>query len=180
MLKKNLLKLIFSFLVIIFIILTITTIYNIKQNNNNLELSIIVKNINNKETPIGKLIIKNINLKQNLYSINSEENTIEKNVEILKESIYPDKDNSLMILAAHSGTGEIAYFEELDKLNINDEIILIYKNKKYTYIIKEIWEEKKNGYININKENKKQLILTTCSPNKYNYQLIINCIEKES
>ena len=68
----------------------------------------------------------------------------------------------------------------LDKLEINDEIILIIENNKNTYKVKDIWEEKKNGYININKENKKQLVLTTCSPNKEGYQLVINCIEKES
>ena len=85
-----------------------------------------------------------------------------------------------MIIAAHSGEGKIAYFEELDKLRINDEITLIYNNKKYTYQVNEIWEEKKNGYININRENKKQLVLTTCSPTKKDYQLVVNSIEKES
>ena len=39
---------------------------------------------------------------------------------------------------------------------------------------------KKNGYIHINKEPTKQLILTTCSPNKEGYQLVINSIKKES
>jgi len=133
-----------------------------------------------KKNNFGELIINKINLDEELFSINSSENTIEKHVTILKESIYPDDDNSIMIIAAHSGIGRIAYFNELDKLEINDEIVLIYKDKKYIYVVKDIWEEKKNGYININKEKKKQLVLTTCSPNKDNYQLIINCIEKES
>ena len=124
--------------------------------------------------------INKINLKEKLYNINSKENNIEQNITILKESILPDKDNSIMFIAAHSGIGKIAYFEELDELKPNDEIILNINNKTYKYIVKEYWEEKKNGYINDNKESKKQLILTTCSPNKDNYQLIINCIEKES
>ena len=87
--------------------------------------------------------------------------------------------NGILILAAHSGIGNIAYFEKLDNLELKDHIIVIYKNKKYIYQITKIWEQKKNGYIKIKKENKKQLILTTCSPNKKNTQLIINCIEKE-
>ena len=158
-------------LLLIILLLTIPlSILKISNNEN-------TKIINNE---FGKLIIKKINLKEELFPINSDENTIERHVSILKESIYPDKDNSLMIIAAHSGTGKIAYFQELDKLEINDEIVLIYKNNKYTYYVKNIWEEKKNGYININKENKKQLVLTTCSPNKEGYQLVINCIEKES
>jgi len=133
-----------------------------------------------KKNTFAELIINKINLDEELFSKNSSENNIEKHVTILNESIYPDNDNSIMIIAAHSGIGRIAYFNELDKLEINDEIILIYKDKKYIYIVKDIWEEKKNGYININREKKKQLVLTTCSPNRDNYQLIINCIEKES
>ena len=97
----------------------------------------------------------------------------------MKESNYPDISNGILILAAHSGTGKIAYFEELDNLELKDNIIIRYKNKKYIYQITKIWEQKKNGYIKIKKENKKQLILTTCSPKKKNTQLIINCIEKE-
>lgn len=131
------------------------------------------KFINNNEI-IGTLIINKIDLKENLYKTTSSKNNIEEHVTILNEI-----DNTI-ILAAHSGTGPIAYFERLDELEINDEIILIYKNKKYKYTVIEKWEEKKNGYIHINKENKKQLVLTTCSPNKVNYQLVVNCIEKES
>lgn len=133
-----------------------------------------------RKEEIEYIIIPKINLKRPLYPINSKENTIEKNIAILKESIMPNDNNSILILAAHSGTGKIAYFEQLDQLTINDEIIIKYHNKNYIYQVKDIWEEKKNGFININKELKKQLVLTTCSPKKNNTQLIINCIIKES
>lgn len=136
--------------------------------------------IKNTEDNIGKLVIKKINLEENLYDINNKKNNIEEHVTILKESTMPNTDNSILILAAHSGTGIIAYFNELDKLEINDEVTIYYKNKKYNYIVNNIWEEKKNGFIHIDKSDKKQLILTTCSPNKDNYQLIVNCTEKES
>ena len=127
-----------------------------------------------EERPIGTLTINKIKLNTDLYDINSPRNNIEEHVTILKD------DNDLIILAAHSGTGKIAYFEELDNLQENDEIILKYKNDISTYYVKNYWEEEKTGYININKEDTKQLILTTCSPNKPGYQLIINCIKKES
>ena len=153
--------------ILLLIIVIITPLSIVKINNTN-------TNTNNNS--YGIIIINKINLKEELFPIDSEENNIERHVSILKGSIYPD----LMIIAAHSGIGPIAYFQELDKLELNDEIILIIKNKKYTYKVKDIWEEKKNGYINFNKENQKQLILTTCSPNKEGYQLVINCIEKES
>lgn len=136
-----------------------------------------IKKIDNEQ--IGQLIINKINLKQNLYKIESKKNNIEQNITIIKESNYPNVKNGILILAAHSGIGSIAYFEKLDNLELKDHIIVIYKNKKYIYQITKIWEQKKNGYIKIKKENKKQLILTTCSPNKKNTQLIINCIEKE-
>ncbi len=161
-------KKIYLILLIITIIISTFSILKITDDK-----KIIKNNI------FGELIINKINLDEELFSKNSTENDIEKHVTILKESIYPDNDNSIMVIAAHSGIGKIAYFNELDKLEINDEVILIYKEKRYIYIVKDIWEEKKNGYININKEKKKQLVLTTCSPNKENYQLIINCIEKE-
>ena len=159
----------------IYFILLIITIISIP-----ISILKITKKEDIKKEVFAELIINKINLKEELFDIESSENNVDKHVTILKESIYPDSDNSIMIIAAHSGIGRIAYFNELDKLKINDEIILIYKNKIYIYIVKDIWEEKKNGYININKEKKKQLVLTTCSPNRDNYQLIINCIEKES
>ena len=160
----------------IYIVLLILTILIVPTSI----LKITKDNKEKERKNFAELIINKINLDEELFNIESSENTIEKHVTILKESVYPDSNNSIMIIAAHSGIGKIAYFNELDKLEINDEVILIYKDKKYTYIVNDIWEEKKNGYININKYNKKQLVLTTCSPNKENYQLIINCIEKES
>ena len=153
--------------ILLLILLVITTSLSIIKISNNKPLS-----INNK---YGEIIIDKINLNEELFPINSNENTIERHVSILKNST-----KELMIILAHSGTGPLAYFQELDKLEINDEIILIIENKKSIYKVKDIWEEKKNGYISINKERKNQLILTTCSPNKEGYQLVINCIEKES
>lgn len=132
-----------------------------------------------EESPIGKIIIKKIAINNNLYNINSKHNNIEENITILEDSIMPDKTNSIMYIAAHSGDGKIAYFNDLDKLKINDEITIIYKNKKYIYSVKNIWEENKNGYIHINRENEKQLILTTCSKTKKNKQLVINSTLKE-
>ena len=133
-----------------------------------------------KKETIGKIIIKKINLVQNLYQINHSKNNVEENVTILDPSIFPDQKNSIVFLAAHSGDAKNSYFERLDELEINDEIVLQYNHNYYYYFVKEIYEEKKNGYINVNKDIKNQVILTTCSPKKEGYQLIINSIEKES
>lgn len=125
------------------------------------------------------LIIEKINLKQPFYNINDENNTIEKNIEVLKESIMPNEDNSIVFIAAHSGEGKIAYFNNLIELNINDELILYYNNYYYKYSIIEIYEEPKNGYIDVDKSTNDQLVLTTCHPYKKNKQLVINAIKKE-
>ena len=165
-------KILYILTIIIFLLLSSVTTIKISKE------PIITNTLFVQKEEIGKLIIDKIHLQRNLYKIDSPQNDIEKNVTILKESTPPTEEGSIMILAAHSGTGDIAYFNSLNQLELNDSIILIYKDKKYTYIVKDIWEESKTGYINFNKEKDKQLILTTCSPTSDKRQLVINCIEK--
>lgn len=159
------------------IIKTLIIILLTTTNNNNNEIK-TNKTVQNTEI-IGNIIIDKINLNKPLYNINNNKNNIEENIEVLKESILPPNNNSIIFLAAHSGTSNISYFNELDKLNLKDEILLTIYNKNYIYIIKDIYTQKKNGYININKEKNNQLILTTCDPNNNKNQLIINSIIKE-
>ena len=171
----------FSILVAIIILLSFMTIIKVSNTQSLDDLLLNFKVIDNKQNNvIGNIKINKINIDENLYKIESEENNVDKHVTILKESIFPNKNNSIVFIAAHSGTGKVAYFKDLDKLEKNDIINLEMNNKQYIYIVKDIWEEPKNGYINVNKENKKQLILTTCSPTNSKKQLIVNCIEKES
>ena len=133
----------------------------------------------NKEEIIGNIIIDKINLDMPLYNIESKNNNIEENVTILNESILPPNEKSIVFLAAHSGTSKVSYFNDLDKLKTNDTILLTINNIKNTYQITNIYKQKKNGYIKVNKENTDQLILTTCDPNNDKYQLIINSTKKE-
>ena len=165
------------FIIIFLLTLFVIPLSIIKISKNEYPQLVWIKNTSDS---IGKIIISKINLEEDLYDKDNPKNNIEEHVTILKESTMPNIDKSILILAAHSGTGIIAYFNNLDKLELNDEIKIIYKDKEYKYIVNNIWEEKKNGFIHINRNSKKQLILTTCSPNKNNYQLIVNCIEKES
>ena len=125
--------------------------------------------VSQKEQPIGKVQIPKINLNKNLYKIGSKLNNVEENVTIL-ESDLP----SIIVLAAHSGTGENDFFKDLNKLNINDTINLTYTNNNYTYKVINIFEQEKSGYITINEKEYDRLFLTTCSYNK-NKQLIIEC-----
>ena len=190
MLKKY--KYILLVITILFLIILLNCKFINKQNtplNYNIEIINDIKNITNIDNLknkdkdkdiVGTLIIDKIKLKESLYNINSPKNNVNEHVTILKESIMPDQNNSIMFLAAHSGIGKIAFFEKLDKLQKNDIITLIYKDKTFKYKVKNIYEQQKNGYIDINKEKLNQLILTTCSPKKKDKQLIVNCTEIES
>lgn len=177
-------KKILYFLSIMTIILFYLSIIKISEIPSTLNPVKNFKIIYNKEkendNTIGYIRIDKLNINEKLYKIDCPENNVDEHITILKESILPDKENSIVFIAAHSGTGEIAYFRDLNKLKTNDIIILNINKKNYTYIVKEMWEDPKNGYININKEKENQLILTTCSPNNSKKQLIVNCIEKES
>ncbi len=135
----------------------------------------IVEKINNvkEEEIIGFLEIPKINLKKGFYNIDSPSNNVNKNITILNGSIMPNENNSIFILAAHSGNSYLSFFKDLDKLKIDDIVIIHYNNKKYYYSVNDIYEENKNGKININRNiHENILVLTTCSNNK-NKQLII-------
>lgn len=110
--------------IIIITIIIYLFICNHIYKNTPYKIKPIINNyiVDKEEAPIGKIIIKKITINNNLYNINSKHNNIEENITILKDSIMPDKTNSIMYVAAHSGDGKIAYFNDLDKLKINDEI----------------------------------------------------------
>lgn len=135
--------------------------------------------IKNKEKQyFGVLEIPKINLKKGFYNTDNKKNNVNKNIQLLDQSILPSKSPSMFILAAHSGYGTSAYFKNLDLLKINDLIYVYYNYKKYTYQIEKIYEIEKNGIINVEKKKESYLILTTCSEKQKNYQLIVMAILK--
>ena len=126
-----------------------------------------------KDKIIGVLEIPKINLKRGFYNISSKENDVNKNIIVLKESSMPDAINSALYLAAHSGNSPISFFQNIDLLKINDQIIIHYQNKKFNYVVSDIYETDKTGYINVNKNiHENILVLTTCSK-KESKQLIV-------
>ena len=137
---------------------------NIEKNTNT---GNYISSINEQDETIGTLTIDKINLSRNIYNINSSHNNVEENVTILNDDI------NLIVLAAHSGPGYIAFFNDLDKLELNDTINLTYKGKDLVYKVTNIEEQAKDGTIEINKTNKQRLILTTCSKKDKNKQLVI-------
>ena len=120
------------------------------------------------------LEIPNINLKKGLYDIHSKNNTVSKGIQIMKESDMPDVVNGNFILASHSGTGRIAYFNKLNQLKIDDKVYVYYDHIKYTYQIIRINNVVKDGTIEIERLKTNNMItLTTCSQSDKEKQLIL-------
>ena len=150
----------------------------IKSNNiERIENTSISKNeiikANNDDNLLAILSIKKINLKENIYPLTDKRNNVEEHVSILNGSNL--NDDSLIILAAHSGYGKIAYFNRLDELKVDDRIELSINNKVLVYRLKKSEKQEKTGKIEIIKENTQQLILTTCSKDDKSKQLVIYC-----
>lgn len=113
---------------------------------------------------IGYLEIKKINLKQGLVSKKSVYNKVSYNIKMLSVSDYPDKSLGNVILAAHSGTGYLAFFKDLHKLSLGDEAKITYKGYVYTYKIAKIYNVPKVGKVKINRDiHKTTLTLITCT-----------------
>lgn len=150
-------------------------------------------NINNNDTPnetpvtpskpkptrpsynyIGYIEIPSINIKKGLVDKNSVYNNVNYNVQIMKESSYPDVDKGLFILAAHNGTCYNCYFKHLDNIKNNDLIYVNYKNKKYTYKVAKKYTVNKTGYVSIYRNNDvTSLALVTCTWGTKNKQTVV-------
>lgn len=121
----------------------------------------------NKSNYYGFLIIPSLNMTYGFYDTQSKLNDVNKNVALIDSNI-----ENTYILAAHSGMGNLAYFNDLKYLCKKDKIYLKFENKTLEYEVVNIRSNIKNGKIRIkNKEN--QLILTTCDQIKKGNQLII-------
>ena len=115
---------------------------------------------------IAVLKIPKINLEKGLVEKNSKYNNINYGVQILKESDSPDVINGNVILAAHSGTANISYFRNLDKLDLGDDAIIYYQGNTYNYKVVKKYDVDKTGKINIKRDrNTSTLTLITCRHN---------------
>ena len=158
-----------------------------ENNKNNLIVNIDVDYINEtytnidnpplKEQPIinylAFLEIPKINLNQGILPKTSYYNNVNYHVQILDISDLPDVINGNMVLAAHSGSSNIAYFKNLYKLTKDDKAYIIYNNKKYSYQVVNIYNQVKKGSLNIYRDlTKTTLTLITCTKNDKNSQTV--------
>lgn len=113
---------------------------------------------------IGYLNIPKINLTKGFYDKRSSENNVDKNILVIEGSNYPDVDRGNLIIAGHSGTAWNSFFNELYRLEVNDQAIVTYKGKKYTYNIVNIYKQAKTGSIAVYRNyDKTTLTLITCT-----------------
>lgn len=113
---------------------------------------------------IGYLNIPKINLNKGFLDINSPNNTVEKNIQVIEGSDYPDKEKGNLIIAGHSGTGWKAFFNDLYKLEQGDTLIVSFKEHKYIYKIVSIYQQPKIGHVAIYRNYDRQtLTLITCT-----------------
>lgn len=125
------------------------------------------------EPYLATLEIPKLNFKRGFYDKTSSLNNVNYNVLFHKTSDYPDKENGNVVLAAHSGNSSVSYFNDLYKLEIGDTASIVYQGNTYTYKIKNIYKEDKDGSIAIYRDkNKSVLTLITCTNNDNTKQTI--------
>jgi LPXTG-site transpeptidase (sortase) family protein len=135
------------------------------------------------EEYIAILEIPKISFKRGLVDINSKRNNVKYNVQIIKPSDMPNITNGNLILASHSGSGYTAFFKNLYKLKKDDLSYVYYDNEKYTYQVVKIYEEDKDGTIQIKRNQQKTtLTMITCSQTNKTKQIVImsELINKEN
>lgn len=121
------------------------------------------------EKALFVLSIPRIKLKRNVYNINSSLNYVDFNVEILRES---DVSKKIFYLAAHSGSGNASYFNDLRYLEIGDFVYLDFPNERFVYVVEDIYSILKTGKMDIYEEDC-TLYLITCSLEYSDRQLVI-------
>ena len=137
-------------------------------------------NSQSNEDFIAVLEIPKIDLKKGIYSINSKNNNVDKNIMLLNESDMPDVINGNFILAGHSGTGYNAYFKDLKKLELGDFAYIYYKKNKYKYSLIDKYEVEKTGKALIIKDSDiSALTLITCKDNENKQLVFIFVLEVE-
>lgn len=122
---------------------------------------------------IGFLEIPKLNQKNGFLSKTSKYNNVNKNIQILTTSDYPDVKGGHTIIAGHSGNSSVSFFKNLYKLKLGDEAYIYYKNYMYKYRIIEIFTIPKTGKYAVKRvPDITQLTLITCTKNVKTTQTI--------
>ncbi len=125
-----------------------------------------VEKAQTQNTYYGILEIPKINFKRQFYAIDSPQNNVNKNINLLKGSIMPKEGNiSNIIIAGHSGWGLKAFFKDLYKLKEGDIAKVYYNNYLYTYSLIALEIQDKTGVLYLKSYPQDMLTLITCTKN---------------
>lgn len=148
-------------------------VMSISEDKNNEKNQKEEQNID--ENYIAVLKIPKIKLTKGIYSKESYMNNVNRSIQIIEKSDYPDVVGGNFILAAHSGTARISYFRNLSKLSVEDKVSIDYNGKTYNYKVANIYSVEKTGKVEIKRNNNKNaLTLITCEDNT-NKQIVVVC-----
>lgn len=119
------------------------------------------------------LEIPKINLKRGVVDSTNNFKSLNYAISVDRHSKYPN-NNGNFILYAHSGSSSIAYFKNLNKVELNDDIYVYYSGIKYKYTIIKKYDIEKTGKANIiSSTSDKYITLITCNQNRKGYQTVI-------
>lgn len=124
---------------------------------------------------IAVIEIPSIKLKGGMVNPASKDNNVNKHIQIIKGSNFPNVVNGNFILAAHSGRGKAAYFSNLNKVKLGDLIYIYYSGTEYFYKVTNKYTQAKTGKVAIHRDkDATTLTLITClSSNIKKEQLVV-------
>ena len=135
-------------------------------------------NTNNKFNHTEQMVIEIpcINLKQIVNMANDNFSNLNESLVYYKNNDYRKK----IIIFGHSGMGYGTYFNNLDKLNLNDIVYLDINNNKLTYYVSNIYMASKEDINILKEENKSILLLITCDKYDKNNRLVVKLLLKST
>lgn len=129
--------------------------------------------LDNEEEYFAIIEIPKIDLKKELYAIGDIRNDVNKNLLVHEISEFRKDGASMIVIAGHSGTSKVAYFRNLYRLEVGDEVKLYYGGNCYQYLVREIESQEKTGKLYLkNYQGLGVIVLITCTKNDDKHQTI--------
>ena len=128
----------------------------------------------NNGTILGYIEIPKIDVYLPIYKSATNE-VLAKGIGHLEKTSLPNEGKGTnCVLAGHTGYVKAKLFDDLDKLNINDEFSIYFFNQKLEYVIDDIKtvEPDDTSSITID-ENKEYVTLVTCTPQVLNTKRLL-------
>lgn len=116
------------------------------------------------------LEVPSIQLKEEVYPVNSFLNQVSFHVQILEDS---NLERNIFFFAAHSGNGDKSYFNDIILLEKGDFIFVYIGDKKLMYVVNEKYFIDKNGYFYVDEVESNSLYLITCSRVYLDKQVVV-------